>query len=410
MMKYLITILIVVIAFIAGVIYLPSHQDLVTEKPTPNTSELEQASAERVAIAADPNLSLQDNTISWLQQTYEQLQLALNKQNYTLALNIFSQAHERATSADLAKLKALIISHAALQAGNSKPESVVQLLEPFANDYSDLDAWRMLVDALASTEQWAKLLDALKKTNRLESENERYAANLKAMALTASNLSTEFERRSDRVAILNLYQQLYEEYPQYPRFQLELARAQLALGSDAEAVPLLQALVYDPIYGSLARQQLKLLTQENDADLAQLEWQAEQANAEIGQISVPLIRAGTSFLVDTKVEGFATRMLLDTGASITALSTTKIQGLGLAATGQKISLNTANGTTTSRLFRAESLVIGRLEFQNLIVAEIDLASGGEIDGLLGTDVLRQLGDQYSYVIDDQKNALIFRPR
>jgi len=45
-----------------------------------------------------------------------------------------------------------------------------------------------------------------------------------------------------------------------------------------------------------------------------------------------------------------------------------------------------------------------------VVAEIDLGRDGEFEGLLGTDLLNRVNKDYAYLIDNQKNELIFRRR
>ncbi len=103
-------------------------------------------------------------------------------------------------------------------------------------------------------------------------------------------------------------------------------------------------------------------------------------------------------------------MLLDTGASITALSLDAIQRLGLEPTGRYIQLSTANGLRTAQLYSANNIRIGRLKKRHLIVAEVDMPSSSGVQGLLGTDLLNSIDQRYSYLIDNQKNALIFRRR
>ena len=97
----------------------------------------------------------------------------------------------------------------------------------------------------------------------------------------------------------------------------------------------------------------------------------------------------------------------DTGASITSLSQSTIDRLGLEPSGRAIQLSTANGTRRSELFQTERIRLGRLSVNNLLVASIDLGNNSRIDGLLGTDLLNQIDSRYSYVIDNQRNALIF---
>jgi len=46
----------------------------------------------------------------------------------------------------------------------------------------------------------------------------------------------------------------------------------------------------------------------------------------------------------------------------------------------------------------------------MVIAEIEFSSNSPFQGLLGTDLLNQLDTNYSYIIDNQKNALIFRAK
>ncbi len=52
--------------------------------------------------------------------------------------------------------------------------------------------------------------------------------------------------------------------------------------------------------------------------------------------------------------------------------------------------------------------LGRVFVEDAVVAEIDLRASGSFQGLLGTDILNKADPRYSYVIDNSKNALIFR--
>ena len=46
--------------------------------------------------------------------------------------------------------------------------------------------------------------------------------------------------------------------------------------------------------------------------------------------------------------------------------------------------------------------------RDLVVAEINLGNSQRFQGLLGTDLLNKVGADYSYLIDNENNALIFR--
>lgn len=404
----------VIVGFIvaASVLWLdapmPDEKSLsIAQAPTAETPIQPVVSPQ---IIARPQPSLAQNRNAWLDGVRQQLQLNLANSNYIGAIQVFNDAFNQASSDQVEQLKALIVRHSAVLAGESKHQAVVQLLGLYTVSHNDLDAWRMLADAFEISEQWQKALDALLQSNQLEVDSGRYEQNLRRLVRAASNLNTDYQRNGNLLASLALYQSLYEQYPQHPRFQFDLAQAHLALGAENDALALLKNLIYNPELGSLASQNIALIEDDRSAKAAESERQKKPQESSGRQIVVPLIRAGTSLLVDTKIEGRRSRLLLDTGASITALSTRRIQQLGLEPTGQAIQLSTANGVTTSQLYHADSLTVGRIKFNNLVIAEIDLPSNSSIEGLLGTDVLRKMEDKYSYLIDDQRNALIFKAR
>ncbi len=350
-----------------------------------------------------PQLQQHDN---WFPDALNALVASLEKANYKAALDRFNRNYERATSAEITRMQNVILNHASRLNDASRYGETIRLLTEYNRTYNELNAWILLANALQATKQWQPAIDALLRVNLLENDTERYQTNMKSLLAIASNYGVELKRDGNLIGVLNLYQSLYEQFPQEAQIQLKLAQAHLALGSEFEARPLLESLIYDPELGSIAQKQL-LTIDEQAASTSNYE---NQPQAEQRQIVVPLIRAGTSMLIDARIEGSQSRLLLDTGASVTALSKARIQQLSLQPTGKSIRLSTANGITQAKLYRAKTLSIGRVNFRNLTIAEIDLPRNGSIDGLLGTDVLRQMNKEYSYLIDDQRAALIFREK
>jgi len=176
------------------------------------------------------------------------------------------------------------------------------------------------------------------------------------------------------------------------------------------AKPKLEALSYDSELGNVAQQALERIEQELAPQKDEtINTQAPQERPAINNdIVVQLLRSGSSFLVDTNIEQSPARLLLDTGASITSLSSDLIRRLNLQDTGRSIRLSTANGVTSSRLYKVNRLKLGNVELRNMIIAEIALSNRSGFQGLLGTDALNQLAPEYNYLIDNQKGALIFR--
>ena len=74
------------------------------------------------------------------------------------------------------------------------------------------------------------------------------------------------------------------------------------------------------------------------------------------------------FWVTAKVNGEDVRFLVDSGATITSISSDTARRAGIEASGGfPVMVETANGTVTAQRGRAETLVVGEIERRNLSV-------------------------------------------
>jgi predicted aspartyl protease len=110
--------------------------------------------------------------------------------------------------------------------------------------------------------------------------------------------------------------------------------------------------------------------------------------------SVPLDVGHGRPLVDAEVNGDSVRLIVDTGAETTLLTSAAAQRLGVAGTGTPIRLVGVGGEGTGAATLVHSLVIGELSLRNLpVVVDNDGDSengpslGRVADGILGLDVL-----------------------
>lgn len=125
------------------------------------------------------------------------------------------------------------------------------------------------------------------------------------------------------------------------------------------------------------------------------------------EIEVPLIRFGDQFLVPIMVEGLQTKLLLDTGASISGLTSSFInRHYSLVKSPKPIQLNTASGTVESFLFVVDTLSIDNITFNKQMLARLPMDNGNHFDGLLGVDIL----GRFDFVIDQNKAVLMLRKR
>lgn len=147
-----------------------------------------------------------------------------------------------------------------------------------------------------------------------------------------------------------------------------------------------------------------LMAANNPRTQARAETILAQLNGTVteGDLILPLTRFGNQFLVAVNIEGYAARLLLDTGASITGVSAAYIkQYPAIVKATKPIRLNTANGAVDSYLFTVNQLSLGDAVFNQHIIAKLPLDAGIEFDGLLGVDVL----GRFDFVIDQNEAVL-----
>ncbi len=140
--------------------------------------------------------------------------------------------------------------------------------------------------------------------------------------------------------------------------------------------------------------------------LAKLDEGSLQDDAQT-EIVVPLIRFGGQFLVPITVEGVQVKLLLDTGASISGLTTDFInRHYSLVKSPKPIQLNTASGSVESFLFLVDTLTIESITFNKHMLARLPMDNMDQFDGLLGIDIL----GRFDFVIDQNKAQLRLRKR
>ncbi len=188
-------------------------------------------------------------------------------------------------------------------------------------------------------------------------------------------------------AVVELFSSLLEIMPEEPAFKLTLAEAQLALEQYAEAEQLLMTINHVEYNARVNR----LLD-----DIANM------YNEDTG---IPLVRQGEHFVVTAIFNTqLSTKLLIDTGASLTVISTTFFEQyfnqknttfLGNSR------MNTAGGIVEAPVYRIESLDIGGYTVTSLelVVMPFDDIEG--VDGLLGMNYLKH----FQFTIDQQNARL-----
>jgi len=290
-------------------------------------------------------------------------------------------------------------------------DQALLLFEAQADVFDDLEAWSKISELAFIARKWRTAFDGTLKASLLQNDSIELERLQKRLINIAANLRTSLEEQGDKLGVHAIYDELYKAHPGHPRFQLELAYSYLRLMRYDEARPLLEQLGYDAALGEVSRNALeKLNSQTNQSSSDVAASSPSPGSASAGNISVPLQRLGTNLLATVQINQANVPLLLDTGASITALDTQLINQLNLRPTGQVIQISTANGIREASLYKANRVQLGRFVLSNHTVAAIDLGRTSSFKGLLGTDLLNSVNRDYAYLIDNQRGALIFKPK
>ncbi|WP_051275243.1 retropepsin-like aspartic protease family protein [Aestuariibacter salexigens] len=120
---------------------------------------------------------------------------------------------------------------------------------------------------------------------------------------------------------------------------------------------------------------------------------------------IALTRIGDQFLVNAKLNSSGVTLLIDTGASASAITQQHFETLPRSERGTfigRFTINTAAGQIVAPMYRMATLSIGRYSVNNTTVMILPLDDLGVADGLLGMNFLKE----FDFRID-QSNALLY---
>ncbi len=127
-------------------------------------------------------------------------------------------------------------------------------------------------------------------------------------------------------------------------------------------------------------------------------------------ITIPLKKIGGSFVVQVNLNNERTaHLIVDTGASMTVLSTNIALDLGILGTtdNELLTVNTAGGSVQVNMNYLSSLHVGTAQANHVAVAIHDLPDIPEqIEGLLGMSFLKH----FLVTLDAEHARLILRPK
>lgn len=200
--------------------------------------------------------------------------------------------------------------------------------------------------------------------------------------------------------LISFYETLEQLDLSRPPEQLRLGQLYLTHGETAAGRNLLERLTGHPSVGAQASALLN-----NNAASVQTE---RQPPPPVG--SIPLQAIGSHYALPLTLDGRQqVRLVIDTGASITTLSQQAFDRVSASARFTELGpqlFNTAGGTSRGMVYRVDSLQIGEHRLTDVPIAVLDFNTPGNIDGLLGMNVLRN----FRFEVDQDQEVLKLQPR
>lgn len=212
------------------------------------------------------------------------------------------------------------------------------------------------------------------------------------LALLVEEVSREFMALRQAQRLDQFFERLSLDFPQYAEYQLRLGKLRLQMGNLQAALPPLAQVSNHPQYGAEARALVD---------------QIENNGRRFGVAEVALAGSGNQFVVEALIDGaYPVRLLVDTGAAITAIDEAVLRRAGYSANSELQYFATANGLVQAPVMSLGELRLGEASIENLAVGALSLNMPGDVVGLLGMNFLRH----YEFRIDQGRRVLVLDQR
>jgi clan AA aspartic protease (TIGR02281 family) len=223
--------------------------------------------------------------------------------------------------------------------------------------------------------------------------------------LLSQNTIKQLKRNYSWDILAMFVEPLLQLEPSNRLYILSLAMAYAELLQEGLMENVLASLNFDDpdaqrIRNIILAQQITAADDKND-DL-----DTSETTASLGR-PIPLTQFGDQYVVEAKLSSNPVALLIDTGASVTAISKQyfdnlsdryKINYLG------RFSISTAGGSIMARMYQFQTLTINHVTVQNLPVVILPIPSIENADGLLGMNFLRE----FDFKIDQRQSVMFIK--
>jgi len=320
----------------------------------------------------------------------------LRKGEFEAVMADYPDVQRELSDSDVIALKKIIIDHAQALLESDQPVVARALLTLYLQqEYRDVSALLLLARIYQDTNDDMEAIETLFRARSYAYNPVEIEQTNKATRSAVRNYTTQLSARKDYITQLYLYKRLTELEPEYTLHFIGLAEAYLALGNAADARKSLELTQHDSAVQDRA-----------DDIIRRIESQADPDRYYAAKISLQAL--GNQFLVNARLNNTRNAvLLLDTGASLSIISTELMAALGIAnqPTARMAWFNTAGGRIKAPIIQLDRLALDGVAVENIEVGVIGEFDNNRFDGLLGMNFLRH----FEFFIDQTENKLQLNP-
>lgn len=356
----------------------PSRQNTKSNEPSPSAPSNGSAGVRaNPSPLEDAQRQLKNNDINSFMATLQQQRMSNNTTLWQRLRMEFFRALEQ------------------LKTAKQYRSAIDWLTVYLQSEYDDVQALQALAEFHYLQGNSLAAIDHLYLAKSYAHDSGKISQIVASIRAISAEYADRLQSKDDHLGLLDLYQRLVSAEPEYSAHYIGLAEAYMALGNPADARRTLDIIAYDPEIGTKAHQLLDLI----ESQTTPLQQQPE---------AIALTPHGNHLLARVLFNNRTyAHLLLDTGASLTVITTDMLSELNLDAQAPVRTgwFNTANGVVQAPIYVVDRMSVGGQTVDNLEVAVMPLGNH-HINGLLGMNFLQH----FQFSIDQQGNVLYLSPR
>jgi len=362
------------------------------------------SAARKWRISADESSTNSGNSSAAHPDIGQQARFAqlLRQRQYSQAIDLYSELEGSASNADIQAMRADLLAQLEGLLNGGETTSFIDLADAWLYFYyADIDVLLLLAKYNRAEDYPFEALYVYQSAKTYAYSNNdttRVTAELQSFVQA---YDSAMAAQQNWFELQSFYAQLLEMDMAAPANYYRYGELLLAAGQDAQAKQLFQVLAQQPGWQQRVTALLQSYSNGTEKELSR---EASEGYAS----AIPLQRVGDHFLIDLGLDNESVKLLFDTGASITMITRRAFERLAAQQStflGTR-TFNTANGRVRGDVYRFENVMFGDYRLLNVEISVKPVELGGEVEGLLGMNILRQ----FQFKLDQDNAQLLLNTR